>query len=181
MHRMLRFGHPFRRQAGFTLIELLIVIAIIGIIAALLIPNMLATLQKAKQKKTIAEERLVGTALMAWLTDQAGSAAAGSSAIDLNASYTAIGVDNVRDLLVPIYVQTVPELDGWNNPYDYRINVGATGAARVIAIRSFARYGLEENGGVYSAGPFPVTDYDQDIIWADGYFVRWPEGLNTTP
>ena len=22
---------------------------------------------------------------------------------------------------------------------------------------------------------FVATDYDQDIVWADGYFVRWPK------
>jgi hypothetical protein len=25
-------------------------------------------------------------------------------------------------------------------------------------------------------GPFLATDYDQDIVWADGYFVRYPAG-----
>ena len=45
------------RQKGFTLIELLIVVAIIGIIAALLIPNFLDALQKAKQKRTVADMR----------------------------------------------------------------------------------------------------------------------------
>ena len=67
-----------RRQQGFTLIELLIVVAIIGIIAALLIPNFLDALQKSKQKRTEADMRNLGTAMFSWLTDQAGAAAAGA-------------------------------------------------------------------------------------------------------
>src|SRR5204863_10106161 len=49
------------RQKGFTLIELLIVVAIIGIIAALLIPNFLDALQKDKQKRTVTDMRNIGT------------------------------------------------------------------------------------------------------------------------
>jgi hypothetical protein len=27
----------------------------------------------------------------------------------------------------------------------------------------------------YTVTSFQPTDYDQDIVWADGFFVRWPQ------
>jgi hypothetical protein len=29
------------------------------------------------------------------------------------------------------------------------------------------------------SGPFDPTDRDQDIVWADGFFVRWPQKTTT--
>lgn len=164
------------RQKGFTLIELLIVIAIIGIIAALLIPNFLDALQKAKQKRTVADVRNTGTAMFSWLTDQVGAAAAGASASDvaLSSYGTAVGASALNSVLVPQYMQDVPSADGWKTPYEFFLKTASPLDAQVMAIRSAGR-NKTFSGASYSVTSFDPTDYDQDIVWADGFFVRWPQ------
>ena len=58
-----------RNQKGFTLIELLIVVAIIGIIAAIAIPNLLNAIDRGKQKRTMADLRSMGTAIEEYSID----------------------------------------------------------------------------------------------------------------
>ena len=163
-------------QKGFTLIELLIVIAIIGIIASMLIPNLLDAMQKAKQKRTMADVRITGTAMFSWLTDQVGAAAAGqaNSNVDLASYGSQRTPAALESLLAPNYLQNVPRIDGWKFPYEYYLKTGSLVHERqVMLIRSQGR-DKSFDGSSYTVTAFDTTDYDQDIVWADGFMVRWP-------
>lgn len=59
----------FRPKRGFTLIELLIVVAIIGILAAIAIPNFLQAQVRAKIAKVQGEMRNIAQALELYRTD----------------------------------------------------------------------------------------------------------------
>lgn len=133
--------------------------------------------EKNPQKQTVADIRNTGTAMFSWLTDQVGAAAAGQSQVpqtlDL-ADYVAISHADLATILVPVYMQEVPELDGWGSPYELYLNVANPLAERVMSIRSPGRDGLF-SGTTYTIGAFDPESSDEDIVWADGFFARWPQ------
>ncbi len=133
-----------RKEKGFTLIELLIVVAIIGIIAAIAVPNLLTAIQRSKQKRSMADLRAMGTAL-------------GSYQVDYNKYPTLTPVTDFEPTRVmgsngQLYYKGSVK-DGWGNGYRY---LSADGESYTLCSQG-------KNAAVGGTGEF-----DKDLAHVDG-------------
>jgi type II secretion system protein G len=153
-----------RKNRGFTLIELLIVVAIIGIIAAIAIPNLLNAINRGRQKRSMADLRTVGTAVEAYAVDMAFYPTAISGDFDA-AWYT---------YLEPTYVKTVPRNDGW------RTKFRSSSSSRFYTLGSAARdrdFESTLDDTMYNGRT--TQSMDCDIVYSNGSFMSYPEGIQT--
>jgi type II secretion system protein G len=156
-----------KHDSGFTLIELLIVIAIIGILAAIAIPNLLNALQRGKQKRTMADMRSLATAVESYQVDnnQYPSAACATGL------YTAIGTQvntGSFTLLKPTYIAQPPYVDGWSHFLYYSLDNANNNY-------SIASSGRDTVTATVTCGT--TTNFNSDIVYSDGTFIQWPEGV----
>lgn len=136
-------------EGGFSLIELLIVILVIGILAAIAVPQLLEAAERARQRRTMGDMH---------------------SLVSANATYYIDQNDYSPDLptlQATGYIEVLIANDGWGNAFVY-----ATGAD------TYTLTSLGSDGAAGPAPPSPwINDpFEPDIIVVDGMFTQAPEG-----
>ena len=141
-----------------------VMVPLLGIVAAIVIPNFVDAAQRAKSKRTIADLRLIGSAVDGYLAET-GSVPEVSSLAELAA------------VLEPMYAASVPRADGWGGEIRYQCwLVQAESGCDAYRVASAGKDGFFEHDDLREYGPEETdrTDYNRDIVFGDGQFLQGP-------
>ncbi len=111
-----------RLQAGFTIIEIMVVVVIIGILAAIVVPQLMSAPDKAKITKVKSDIQSLGNLLDLYKLNNGfyPTTEQGLKALVVKPTSSPVPSDWNQ------YLKQTP-IDPWNNPYHY-INPGQHGA-----------------------------------------------------
>ncbi len=172
----------FKKNEGFTLIETLVVTAIVGILAALLLPQFISSIQKAKQKGTMQDMNGIAKAIVDYITDM-GYAPTQSGPLTSGSDFST----EIR----PFYSKALPLVDQWGaNFYIYcGTALSAAGIDGVTASGSdeflIISYGRDRAPTPFSFDPLTPTasffettsmaGFNQDLIIWNGSWIHAPK------
>ncbi|MEH6357427.1 MAG: type II secretion system major pseudopilin GspG [Pseudomonadales bacterium] len=131
--------HPKYSSRGFTLIEIMVVIVILGVLAALVVPNILGRPDEARVTAATADIQAVSNALDLYRLDNYNypSTDQGLQALVSKPG----GSPEAKNWNPDGYLKKVPK-DGWGNEYQY-LSPGAHGKFDLYSLGSDGREGGE--------------------------------------
>lgn len=130
-----------RRQRGFTLIEIMVVIAILGILAALIVPKIMSRPDEARR---IATKQDIGTVMQALKLYRLDNGRYPSQEQGLNALIQKPATDPIpNNWKEGGYLECLPN-DPWGNAYKY-LNPGVHGEIDVFSYGADGKEGGEGN------------------------------------
>lgn len=143
-------GQKGTSEKGFSLVEMVVVVAVLGILVAIVVPALLSAVDRSRQRRSMADMANIARA-------------SGMYQVDNGRFPPALAA------LQPDYMGTVPPTDGWGAGFVY------TPAGNQ---RSYQLISLGKDGALGPAAPplWMNEPFEVDLIMDTGQFIQMPSG-----
>ena len=139
-----------RRQSGFTLLEVMVVIVILGILASLVVPNLMGNKEEADQQKAVSDIVALEDALDMYKLDNNRYP---TTEQGLDALVTKPSIDPApRSYRDGGYIKRLPQ-DPWGNPYQL-LSPGQFGKLDIFSMGLDGEAGTDDDIGNWNLKDF---------------------------
>jgi len=132
-----------KKEKGFTLLEIMVVIVILGVLASMIVPNLLGNKDKADRQKVVSDVVALENALDMYKLDN-GSYPSSDQGLEALVSEPS-GSPEPRNYREDGYIKRLPE-DPWGNEYILN-NPGEHGKIDILSVGLDGEEGTDDDIG----------------------------------